>query len=338
VSSALQYYISTLLIYGCIDVMACWGLNLQFGVAGIYSFGYIVFQAIGAYTVGVLTLGPDTDTMSFQKYVIGASLPFPVAVLGAAVAGALLAGAVGAITFRRLRSDYQAMVMLTVALIATSVAVTQKGLVNGTEGLALIPQPYLSPDMSPTIFQWFYLAITAIVTLVVFFVVHRITSSPWGRSLRAMRDDEDLASALGKNVWALRMVVFAVGGAIAAVSGAMLVAFIGAWSPAGWAYGETFVLFTALVIGGIGNNLGAALGALLVPLALVEGTRFLPPIGHIGLVDELQWICIGVLLLAFLWFAPHGLVPERRRDFRASSSHLLRLLRRVSNSPEALRP
>lgn len=325
-STAVQYYVSTLAIYACIDVMACWGLNLQFGVAGIYSFGYIVFQAAGAYTAAVLTLGPDTGTLSFQTYIGGANLPFPLAVLAAALVGAGLAAMVGAVTFRRLRSDYQAMVMLTVALIATSVAATQTGLVNGEAGLSLVPQPFASESTSPISYQWFYLGMTAVATAVVFFVVHRIAGSPWGRSLRAMRDDESVASALGKNVWALRMSVFALGGAIAAVSGAMLVAFIGAWSPAGWAYGETFVLFTALVIGGVGSNFGAALGAMLVPLALVEGTRFLPEIGHIGLIDELQWICIGLLLLIFLWFAPRGLFPERPRRFIriASRTHWVR--------------
>ncbi|MDQ2959465.1 MAG: branched-chain amino acid ABC transporter permease [Candidatus Dormibacteraeota bacterium] len=332
-SSATQYYVSALAIYACIDIMACWGLNLQFGVAGIYSFGFIAFQAVGAYTAGVLTLGPDTGPLSFQTYIGGAQLPFPVAVLCAGAAGAILALVVGAITFRRLRSDYQAMVMLTVALIATSIVVTQPKLVNGEAGLSLIPQPYYAADASPVGYQWFYLGITALVTAIVFFVVHRVTRSPWGRSLRAMRDDDSVASALGKNVWAMRMIVFAIGGAIAAVSGAMLVAFIGAFSPSGWAYGETFVLFTALVIGGIGNNFGVAVGAVLVPLGLVEGTRFLPTIGRIGLNDELQWICIGLLLLGFLWFAPRGLFPERRRRLGARSERPA-WLPRILSRPE----
>jgi branched-chain amino acid transport system permease protein len=91
------------------------------------------------------------------------------------------------------------------------------------------------------------------------------------------------------------------------------VEFISAWSPGGWLYQETFVYFTALIVGGTANNAGAALGALLVPVAFLEATRFLPQFGPPGLIDALQWIAVGLLTLVFLWFRPRGLLPERRR-------------------------
>jgi branched-chain amino acid transport system permease protein len=91
--------------------------------------------------------------------------------------------------------------------------------------------------------------------------------------------------------------------------------FIGAWSPGSWAYVETLVVLTAVIVGGTGNNFGVMLGALLVPVAFNEATRYIPQFGTPGLVDALQWIVIGGLALVFLWFWPRGIVPERRRRF-----------------------
>ncbi len=316
-STAYQFYISTLLVYLGVDVMACWAFNLQIGVTGIINFAFVVFQAAGAYTAAVLTLGPSSALGGFQQYIGGGSLPFPLPLLAAALVGALLSLLVGGIALRRLRSDYQALVMLVVSQIAVSVVQNEVGLFNGSAGLSLVPQPLSSTlNLSPISYQWFYVGLTAVIVGIVYLVVHRVTSSPLGRTLRAIRDNEQAAAACGKNVFALRMVAFATGGAIAALSGAVLVMFIGAWAPGGWLYPETFVLLAAVVIGGSGNNAGVVVGALLVPVAFLEATRFLPAIpGHPGLIDALQWIVTALLMLLFLWFRPQGILPERRRRF-----------------------
>ena len=119
--------------------------------------------------------------------------------------------------------------------------------------------------------------ITAVYCLFVYLFVHRVTSSPLGRALRAIRDNEDAAQALGKDVVRLRLFIFVMGDVIAGISGAVLVEFIGAWSPGSWLYVETFVFFTAIIVGGTGNNAGVMLGALLVPVAFNELTRYIPP-------------------------------------------------------------
>jgi branched-chain amino acid transport system permease protein len=318
VSVAWQFYISTVLIYLGVDVIACWGLNLQFGVAGLVNFAFIIFQAAGAYTAAVLTLGPAEPASQggFQQYVGGAHLPFPLPILAAGLVGGLLAALVGGVTVRRLRSDYEAMVMLVVSLIATSVATNQVGLVNGPNGLALVPKPLSTlVNLSPIDYQWLFVGLTAAICVCVYWVVHFVTSAPLGRTLRAVRDNEQAAAALGKNVTGLRMLAFILGGVIAGISGAVLVEFISAWSPGSWLYPETFVYFTAVIVGGSGNNLGVMVGALLVPVAFLEATRFLPPFGPPGLIDALQWIVVGALALIFLWFWPRGVIPERRRRF-----------------------
>jgi branched-chain amino acid transport system permease protein len=315
VSVAWQFYFSTLLIYLAVDVMAVWGLNLQFGVAGISSFAFIIFQAAGAYTASVLTLGPAQGN-GFQQYIGGANLPFPLPVLAAGVAGGMLALLVGMIGLRRLRSDYQAMVMLVVSLTATYLVDNETHLFNGPAGLSLVPKPlFNSLGLSLIGYQWFYVGLSAVFCVLIYLFVRRFTESPLGRAMRAVRDNEHAAAALGKNVLALRMTAFVAGGAIAGISGAVFVDFIGAWSPGSWLYPETFVFFTAILVGGTGNNIGAAVGALLVPIGFLESTRYLPNVGYPGFVDALQWIAVGVLALTFLWFWPRGVVPERKRTF-----------------------
>ena len=314
-SAAWQFYVCTLLVYLGIDIMAIWGLNLQYGVAGISNFAYIIFQAAGAYTAAILTLG-TSGPESFQHYIGGAHLPFPLPIIAAGVVGGLLSLLVGLIGMRRLRTDYQAMVMLVVSLTATYVATNATGIVNGPAGLSLVPKPLSSLlGLSLLGYQWFYVALTAVFCVIVYLIVRRITGSPLGRAMRAVRDNEDAAAALGKNVFGLRMTAFVIGGAIAGISGGVFVEFLGAWSPGAWLYPETFVFFTAILVGGAGNDLGVAVGALLVPIGFLESTRFLPNIGQPGFVEALQWIAVGVLALLFLWFRPSGVIPERKRRF-----------------------
>jgi branched-chain amino acid transport system permease protein len=316
-SSEVQFYISTLLIYLFIDIMGVLGLNLQFGVAGIINFAYIVFVAVGAYTAAVLTLGPDYPG-NFQHYVFGANWPFPLPILAGGATAGLLSLVVGVISLRRLRSDYQAMVMLVLSLIATLVASNAGGLVNGPAGLATIPQPlYDQLNLDPLSYQWVYVGWTGALALLTFLFVRGITNSPLGRTLRAMRDNDRAAAAVGKGVSALRLMIFVVGGVIAGMSGAVLAQFIQAWSPGSWIYYETFVFLAAIIVGGSANNWGVMVGTLLVPVGFLEATRFLPPIWYPGFIEAMQWVCVGLLILLFLWFRPNGLFPERPGRFRS---------------------
>ena len=279
-SSSQIYYVTTLLVYAGVDIMACLALNLQFGVSGLVNFGLIVFQAAGAYAAAVLSMPPDTANGGFQQYVLGLQLPFPLPWLGGALAGGLLAVPVGLVVLRRLRSDYQGIALLVLSVIANTVITNARPFLNGAAGLSLVPPPLAGVLDTDTVgYQWLFVSLTALACAVVFVAANRIVYSPYGRTLRAMRDRELAAAALGKNLVGLKMVMFVVGGVIAGWSGAILVGFIGVWSPATWLYPETIVLFAALIVGGLGNNLGAVLGALLVPVGFEEATRFLPNFG-----------------------------------------------------------
>ena len=313
------YYAANLLIFAGVDIIACLALNLQFGVSGVVNFSFIVFQAAGAYAAAVLSMPPDTaPDYSFQIYVGGYQLPFPLPWIGGAVAGALLALPVGLVVLRRLRADYQAIALLVTSIIANTVINNARPLLNGAAGLALVPQPLDGlVNTNTNSYQYLYIGLTAICVAIVWFITARIVNSPYGRTLRAMRENELAASALGKNPTALKMTIFIVGGAIAGLSGAILVGFLQVWAPSTWLYPETIILFAAVIVGGRGNNVGAILGALLVPVGFEEVTRLLGRmnIGPPNMIPALEWVCIGLLILGFLWFRPKGVVPEQRRVF-----------------------
>ena len=158
-----------------------------------------------------------------------------------------------------------------------------------------------------------YAAVTLVLAAGTYLLLRRITEAPYGRSLRAMRDNDAVADSIGKNLLSLRAAMLVLGGALAGLSGAILVGFINLWAPSAWGYAETIVLFAAVIIGGAGNHRGAIIGAILVPVAFEEATRFLPQFGPPGLIQDLQWVAIGLLIVVFLWLRPQGIFPERRR-------------------------
>ena len=313
-STAAQFYVTTIAIIACVNFIAVWGLDLQYGVAGIYNFAYIVPQAAGAYAAGVLALQSASYYQAGETYVGGFNLGFPLPLIGATVAGAVVSYALGLIGMRRLRGDYQAMAMLVCALIANAFVSAQPHFLNGQTGLSFIPKPLqLQFGASVVGYQWWYLLLCGVLVALSFVVMRNITGSPLGRMLRATRDSESAAEALGRNTGRARMIAMVVGGALAGLSGGLLVQFIGAWAPASWLYPETFLFFTAIIIGGTGNLFGNVLGVLLIMIGIVEATRYLPQIGYPGLTDVLDWVVIGVVMLVFLWIRPSGLAPERRR-------------------------
>lgn len=309
--SAWSFYISTLVVYFGVDVLSALSLNLQFGDAGVVNFGYILFQAIGAYAAAVVTLGPAST--SFQVYVFGSTLPFPVPLIIATLAGALLSLLIGLFSLRRIRRDYQAAILLILSLMALQVVQGDVGLFNGSNGLVGIPRPLQSVIPNLQAYQWAYAGWVLLVCAIVYVIVTRLSRSSWGRALRAMRDQEDAAIAIGLNITALRLQVFVIGGAIAGLSGGLLVQYINAWSPDAWGYAETFVIFTAMFVGGIGNYRGIIVGVLLVPVIFLEIPRFLPQVGYPGLMDSLEWIAIGLIWMLCLYLMPRGILPERRR-------------------------
>lgn len=321
-SGATELYLATLVTYCAVYMLACLGLNLQLGFTGIVNFAQALFQAAGAYTAGILLLGPPTG--GFVHYIGGPKLPVVPAFACAAVVGGVLCLLFGFVTQRGgLRRDYQALLWLILMLIALDIATQDGSIVNGSAGIAGVPQP-LQGGLPSAGGALTYACIILVVAFAIYLALAKATKSPWGRLMRAVREGETAVSGLGLSVRRIQFWPLVIGGALAGLSGAFFVGYLGSWSTAGWQPAETFSFLGAIIVGGLGSNTGAVLGAIILPVALSEVVRFLPALGYPGLTDSLQWIAIGALWIAFMWWRPRGIVPEAKRfvDWRSQLKRL----------------
>jgi ABC-type branched-subunit amino acid transport system permease subunit len=313
--SAIFLYLITLIVYFFIYNILTWGLNIQFGYAGIPNFTYITFFAAGAYFTGVTTL-PQSQSQ-YVQYILGLAWPFPLTLFAGALVAAALGLAVGLITFVRLRSDHLAMVTFSLGFVAYDLVTSSPRIFNGSQGLAGVESPFQSTlGLDFNSYTVFFVGFSGVVMLCCWFVAHRVYNSALGRALRAMRDDIDVAEALGKNTFRLRMIAFVLGVSFAGIAGGLTIEFVTAFNPSGWQTPATFTIWAALLLGGRANNWGSILGSLLVPILLFEGSRFIPPIPglpYFGFGG--RFIVVGALIILVLWFRPQGILPEPKRRF-----------------------
>ena len=235
----------------------CLGLNLQWGQTGLFNVGVAGFVAIGAYASALLTTPDAPGRLG------GFGLPILVGWLGGALAAGLATFLVGALTVR-LRADYLAIATFGVAVVVQLCALNLEGLTGGPFGIGFIPRPFAAEAGNPTRFGALNLGLTAVAVLLVYLALERLTRSPWGRVLRAVREDETAARALGKNADRFRLQAFAIGGAIMGLAGAVQAHFIGFIAPENYQPMLTFQVWAMLIVGGSGNNRGAILGAVVV--------------------------------------------------------------------------
>lgn len=317
--SPLLFYAFTLVFFFAAYCVLGWGLNLQFGETGILNFAYIGFVAIGAYVTGVTSMG-QPQPGSGQMWMFGASLPFPVNLLLGGVVSAALALLVAFIAFRRVRSDYLAMVLISLSLVLYDVINNYVPLFGGADGLSSVPMPLSGVlNLDANSFLVFFAVLSLVIAAVLWLVMSRITRSPLGRTLRAIRDDPDVVRAMGKNVFRYQLTAMLIGAFFAGIGGGLIVEFSSSFNTSAWLPPETFLIFAALIIGGLRNNTGVVVGAFIVPVVFTQLPRFLPDIpGHPGLILSLDGVVVGLLLIATLWFRPQGVVPERPRKLKPS--------------------
>jgi branched-chain amino acid transport system permease protein len=307
------FFLTVALTYGII----CLGLNVQWGQTGLFNVGVSGFVAVGAYASALLTTPPATDHLG------GFALPIAVGWVGAALAAGLLSFLVGWLTIR-LRADYLAIATFGVAIAVQLCALNLQPLTGGPFGIGFIPRPFAELAGSPLIFSLLNLGILVLVTAGLYLLLERLGRSPWGRVLRAIREDETAALALGKNAVKFRLQAFALGGAIMGLAGAVQAHFIGFIAPDNYMPILTFQVWAMLIVGGSGNNRGAILGAVLVwgiwAASAAAIASVFPP-GEQARAATLQIVIIGVALCAILLLRPRGLLGEER----VVSVHLMRL-------------
>jgi len=295
----MDAYIVAMLVFAGFYALMALGLNVIWGLAGMVNLGLVGFFGLGAYASALLT----TKLL----------WPMPLGwAAGAVVAAA--AGGMMALIVARLRGDYLAIVTLGFAEVIRLVASNEIWLTNGTDGISGIPGPWRG-DVTPREFNLIFLVIVWSAVAVCFALLARVSHSPFGRVLRAIREDEDVAAVAGKPVLWFKIRAFALGAAVVGLSGALYAHYNAYIAPDGFAPLLTIYIVLALTAGGVGAMRGAIVGAVLV-LVLLEGTRFLAqvvpgvtPVQKAALRESI----IALSLILLLRFRPQGLFPEKTR-------------------------
>ena len=324
--SVVTIFISFLTVMAILAVFSL-GLNIQWGYTGVFNFGVAGFFLVGAYTTAIMTKPPSDS--EFTKYIggFGEQLDFIPGIAGdqwliflfgtaaaAAVCG-ILAFLVS-IPMLRLREDYLAITTIGVAELLRRIVIEEGSLVNGTRGLGGIPHP-LSGLVSDADYKYVYLAIALAVLVLTYLAIERGIRSPWGRVLRALREDELTTEASGKNVYAFKTQGFVLGAVIMGIGGSIYAYQTRAISPETFThFFGTFLIWTMLIVGGSGNNKGAILGAYVIwgfwqATDLIQGYHL--PEAIDSRLSYFRDLTLGGLIVLVLLLRPQGLLPEESR-------------------------
>jgi ABC-type branched-subunit amino acid transport system permease subunit len=305
-------------------VMLALGLNLVVGVAGLLDLGYAAFFAIGAYAYAYAASPFGNEILGIDIAALlgdAAGLIFwPMLIIGALVAatfGILL----GAPTLR-LRGDYLAIVTLGFGEIVPIVFLNLDDLTNGTNGIGGIYRPYLPGIGSfSAVNPWpYYVTMIVIVTVVMIFC-YRLAGSRLGRAWEAIREDELAAAANGINTVTTKLLAFALGASTAGIAGVFNAAKLTVVSPDQFGFVVSFTVLAMVVLGGMGNFWGVAVGAFVIytinNVLLKTLNQFFDTLGIPILKDidfiGLQFLLYGIALVGMMLLRPEGLFPNSRR-------------------------
>ena len=318
VLTSLDFWAFVGVIAGIYTIFAL-GLQVQFGFTGLMNFGHVAFMAISAYTMAIL--------------VVKVELPLGVAAV-AAVAAGILFGLVVGLPSLRLRADYFAITTIAFAEIVRHVALNWDALTGGSQGTIALAGPLQAAsyntawtDFQTRVGDWLspilgedpnkdlvMLVIVWAVALVLVVLLQYVIHSPWGRVLRAVREDEDAAAALGKNVFSYKLQSLALGAGLGALAGLFYAYQFSFFSPNDFEPLTTFFAWTIVILGGTARNWAVPVGAVIFGV-IFAGTRFFDfaPFTYFDSPERayLRLVIIGLILIALMAFRPQGLLGKR---------------------------
>ena len=310
---AIFQYLVSIATVGVIFSLLCLGLNMRYGWTGDLDLAYYMFGALGAYTYGVVTL-PPAHLPPPDGYILGLSAPFVLGILAAMAVAGLGSLILGAIALRNLRGDYFAIVTIVTTLIVYATISQYTPLFDGFSGIFGFTLPFNTVlQLDVETYPLFYLGVSIFFLVMVYLFCERLFKSPFGRTMRAIREDDNAAMAFGRDVYRMKLKNYVISGMIAGLGGALLSIWLTSWSPQAWSPIETLLLYAAVFVGGTGNNRGVMIGAVFIFVFIQEITRFIPTV-HLGETQlaASRTLLIGLLIIGVLWLRPQGLIPEPR--------------------------
>jgi branched-chain amino acid transport system permease protein len=269
------------------------GLNIEVGLAGLLDLGFVAFYAVGAYTTALL--------MADSPYAL-ARLSFwqamPIAVLVS-----LLVGVIFGIPVLKIRGDYLAVATLALGEIVRVIVLSDAAapFLAGSDGILQIPRPEIGSFVLSTPVSLFYLTLAA--SLVAAYVAWRLGDSRLGRAWRAIRDDEDVAQALGINLIQVKLLAYGLGAAFAGLAGSIFAVMLGSIYPHSFQLIISINILALIIVGGLGSLPGVAVGALVL-IGLPEMLR------EFG---EFRYLFYGLAIIAVMRLKPEGLWPSAAR-------------------------
>ncbi|AUX08884.1 branched-chain amino acid transport system permease protein [Halalkaliarchaeum desulfuricum] len=360
-------FLQTVTFFAAVFALLTLALNLHWGYTGLFNIGIAGFMAVGVYTMAILTASPDGTPAGF-------GLPIPIGVIGGTIAAGLV-GAVIALPALRVRADYFAIITLgfseIVRLTITSGSLRRIEVgeriygTGGGSGIRYTPVDTVVPwlldfsvlgylgevlygigavvGVSQSIINRVLYALVIITFVLLFYLLlQRIARSPFGRILKAIREDEIVARSLGKDTQRAKIKVFTLGCALMGLAGILWIGSRSLVTPESFMPVVTFYIFVALIVGGAGSNTGSVVGGFVFAAFLWEGPRFvrtilrssldvrspptiydafvelaaldpMPLVGYVvGSLDEIRWVLIGVVLVLLMIYRPEGLMGDRK--------------------------
>lgn len=304
--TSIETWSDILVVAGIYTIFAL-GLQVNVGFTGIVNFGQAGFMALGAYSMSILIVKAGWDWW----------LALPASILITVLFGLLIG-----LPSLRLRADYFAIATIAAAEIVRFSAQNARELTGGNQGQFGFDDSWVSTSFEIEEFLmslgWsdppgtFPLLMVVWGTAIVLTLALRFTqNTPWGRVLRAVREDEDAARALGKNPFAYKLQSLAISATLGAIAGWFLALNLGQVHPQSFEPLFTFIGYSVLVLGGLANYYGVAVGAIIM-LTLYEGTRYIDPPGGADQESAVRFMIIGIVLILLMAFRPQGMFGKKQ--------------------------
>ena len=314
-----QRILFNLLTFAGIYGLSAIGLNIHFGWTGLLNFGHASFMGIGAYVTILLI----PHAAGREGEVTSTGLPFVFALIIGMIAAALFGLLLG-LPAIRLRGDYLAIVTIAAAEIFRLLARDFESITGGVYGiisfsdalqkyrLSFIDNALKNYDFSPAqawvgLLSWIFIILTLLL-------LRRLNSSPWGRALRAVREDEDAVRALGKNAVWLKLQSFMLGAGIAGLAGVLLAFNYGSLETTLFVPLLTFYIWAIMILGGVGSLTGPIFGSIIFWAIISETDRIAALIFENANGQQLagvRFVLVGVLIMILMIFRPSGLLGKK---------------------------
>jgi branched-chain amino acid transport system permease protein len=304
-----MYWVSVLTEAGIFAILGL-GLDVVWGWGGDFDLAFYGYLALGSYMTFVLTLGRPVTPV---QYILGWHLPVLVSMVLAIGVVVCLAAVIGAIALRNLREIYFAVTTLGAVSALYLLVENYTPLFNGYNGVyGLINPGQTALNLTYNGYRIVLLLVVLLILFLVYLLVQRLSRSPFGRMLRAVREDERAASAYGRRVFFAKYRAYLFGAALAGLTGCLFAIFISAFNPSAWTPQELLVIYAAILVGGRGNPRGVIVGVFVVYIGFIELTRYLPsPASRPDFGPALRQILIGLMIILMLKFRPEGIFKER---------------------------